>query len=174
MDTHRQKQLAAWMPVALSWLWCAKQKPLRTLWSRSCVDRHYWQYNTQNYYYYYYYVTFLRGKAESWRVCVCAHWQVRSLDVLREMHALPNTFFRTAALEMDSHLPWGDGTLRVTHPPMGSVVQRSMEDKHEEKNVHRATCFKESDATRRRRRIIGSIAPVCVFVSQDGLQKVLM
>lgn len=95
--------------------------------------RHYWQYNTQNYYYYYYYVIFLRGKAESWRVCACAHWQVKSLLVLREMHALPKTLLRTEALEMDSHSQWGGGKLRVARPPMGSVVERSMEDKHEGK-----------------------------------------
>lgn len=99
------------MPVALSWLWCARQKPRRTLWSRSCVDRHYWHYNTQNYYYYYYYVIFLRGKSRELAcVRVRAGWDNFAVSWALERtgrdpcaRELRETFCRTAASEMDLH-----------------------------------------------------------------------
>lgn len=147
------------MPVALSWLWCAKQKPRRTLWSRSCVDLHYWHYNTQNYYYYYYYVIFLRGKAESWRVSACAHWQERLCGeelwrIGRDacVKELPKTLFSSAALELDSHWSKAVGrrhTQSCTLPYGISGTEINWRQTWRE-NVHRATCCKETDATRRR------------------------
>lgn len=115
-------------------------------------------------------------------VCVCAlagktlRWGVGT-HWMRCMweRELPKTLFRTAALEMDSRWSEAMGGLHTQSCTLPYGISGTEINGRQtwRENVHRATCFKETDATRRRRcffrrsrSIIGSIMSVRVLVSQ--------